>query len=234
MQHPRQTIPIFLIFLFRTENSATLIRMTLPVTGKNVRVDLLHPTFKARLEALLNNEPEIAERARILSGVRSFAEQQPFDNYGHAVDIRLYGGLKWKTFVPIAKEYGVLQTVFSPQYEAWHYQWRNSKGIFQAPAMVGEKSEAKSVKKAKVDLKGVAAAIAQLGEQVARRPLRKGSRNSAVKVVQERLAAKGYKCGFPDGVWGRKTDKAVRAYQRANGLVIDGVVGKNTWARLLK
>ena len=78
MQHPRQTIPIFLIFLFRTENSATLIRMTLPVTGKNVRVDLLHPTFKARLEALLNNEPEIAERARILSGVRSFADQKYF------------------------------------------------------------------------------------------------------------------------------------------------------------
>ena len=92
----------------------------------------------------------------------------------------------------------------------------------------------KPLKKAKVNLKGVAAALAQLGEQVSRRPLRKGSRNSAVKVVQERLAAKGYKCGFPDGIWGRKTEKAVRAYQRANGLVIDGVVGRNTWAMLLK
>jgi peptidoglycan hydrolase-like protein with peptidoglycan-binding domain len=142
--------------------------------------------------------------------------------------------LTWAKFVPIAKEYGVCQTVFRPQYEAWHYQWRNSTGIFQAPAMKGEKSEAKSVKKTKVNMKGVAAALAKLGEQVARRPLRRGSRNSAVKVVQERLAAKGYRCGFPDGIWGRKTEKAVRHYQRDNGLVVDGIVGKNTWARLLK
>ena len=250
--------------------------MALPTTSKHVRVDLLHPTFKARLDALLNSEPDVVGRAKIVSGVRSFADQkyfwdgyqnklkgkagyshfnlaanphrkfggglfqgswhmqQPFDNYGHAVDIRLSGGLTWAKFVPIAKEYGVCQTVFRPQYEPWHYQWRNSNGIFQAPAMKGEKSEAKSVKKKKVDLKGVAAAIAQLGEQVARRPLRRGSRNSAVKVVQERLAAKGYRCGFPDGIWGRKTEKAVRQYQRDNNLVVDGIVGKNTWARLLK
>ena len=252
--------------------------MALPTTSKNVRVDLLHPTFKARLEALLNGEPDIAGRARIVSGVRSFADQlyfwngyqnklkgkagyshfnlaanphrkfpdpvkgpwqgsyhqQAFDGFGHAVDIRLSGGLTWAKFVPIAKEYGVCQTVFRPQYEPWHYQWRNSTGIFQAPAMKGEKSEAKSVKKTKVNLKGVAAALATLGEQVARRPLRRGSRNSAVKVVQERLAAKGYRCGFPDGVWGRKTDKAFRQFQRDHGLVVDAVCGRLSWAKLLE
>jgi hypothetical protein len=246
----------------------------LPLTSKKVRVDLLHPTFVARLDALLNGE--FNGRAKICSGVRSFADQlyfwngyqnklagkagyshfnlaanphrkygggqwqgsahmqQPFDNYGHACDIRLSGGLTWEKFVPVAKEYGVCQTVFRPQYEPWHYQWRNSNGIFQAPAMTGEKSESKSVKKTKVDLKAVAAAIAILGEQVARRPLKRGSRNSAVKVVQERLAAKGYKCGFPDGVWGRKTDKACRQYQRDNGLVVDAIVGIKTWTKLLK
>ena len=248
----------------------------LPTTSKHVRVDLLHPTFKARLSALLNTEPTVQGRAKIVSGVRSFADQlyfwngyqnklkgkagyghfnlaanphrkfgggsfqgswhmqQPFDNYGHAVDIRLSGGLTWAKFVPIAKEYGVCQTVFRPQYEPWHYQWRNSNGIFQAPAMKGEKTETKTAKKQKVDLKGVAAALATLGEQVARRPLRRGSRSSAVKVIQERLASKGYKCGYPDGIFGRKTDRAVRTYQRANGLVVDGIVGRNTWNRLLK
>ena len=56
--------------------------MVLPTTSKHVRVDLLHPTFKARLEALLNTEPEIASRARIVSGVRSFADQKYFwDGY---------------------------------------------------------------------------------------------------------------------------------------------------------
>jgi peptidoglycan hydrolase-like protein with peptidoglycan-binding domain len=154
-------------------------------------------------------------------------------NYGHAVDIRLYSGMTWAKFVPVAKEYGVCQTVFRPQYEPWHYQWRNSNGIFQAPAMKGEKSESKSVKKTKVDLNGVAAAIAKLGEQVARRPLRRGSRNSAVKVVQERLASKGYRCGFPDGIWGRQTDKAFRQFQRDNGLVCDAICGPLSWAKLI-
>ena len=246
----------------------------LPLVHNRVRVDLLHPTFVARLDALLNGE--FNGKAKIVSGVRSYADQkyfwdgyqnklkgkagyshfnlasnpdrkfggglfqgswhmqQPFDNYGHAVDIRLYSGLTWEKFVPVAKQYGVCQTVFRPQYEPWHYQWRNSNGIFQAPAMKGEKSESKAVKKTKVDMKGVAGAIAMLGAQVARRPLRRGSRNSAVKVVQERLNAKGYKCGFPDGVWGRKTDKAFRLFQRQNGLVVDAVCGPLSWAKLIK
>ena len=246
----------------------------LPLTSKNVRVDLLHPTFVARLDALLNGE--FNGSARIVSGVRSFADQlyfwngyqnklkgkagyshfnlaanphrkfgggqfqgswhmqQPFDNYGHAVDIRLSRGLTWEKFVPVAKEYGVCQTVFRPQYEPWHYQWRSSNGIFQAPAMKGEKSESKTVKKSKVNMNAVGAAIALLGEQVAKRPLRKGIRNSAVKVVQERLASKGYKCGFPDGIFGRKTDRAVRLFQRQNSLVVDGVVGRNSWKRLIE
>ena len=246
----------------------------LPLVHNKVRVDLLHPTFAARLDKLLNGEFN-GKYAKIVSGVRSYADQkyfwdgyqnklkgkagyghfnlaanphrkfggglfqgswhmqQPFDNYGHAVDIRLSGGLTWAKFVPVAKEYGVCQTVFRPQYEPWHYQWRNSTGIFQAPAMKGEKSEAKSVKKTKVDIKGVAAAIAKLGEQVARRPLRRGSRNSAVKVVQERLASKGYRCGFPDGIWGRKTDKAFRQFQRDNGLVCDAICGPLSWAKLI-
>ena len=227
----------------------------LPLVHNRVRVDLLHPTFVARLDALLNGEfngkaknklkgkagyshfnlasnPDRKFGGGLFQG--SWHMQQPFDNYGHAVDIRLYSGLTWAKFVPVAKQYGVCQTVFRPQYEPWHYQWRNSNGIFQAPAMKGEKSESKAVKKTKVDMKGVAGAIAMLGAQVARRPLRRGSRNSAVKVVQERLNAKGYKCGFPDGIWGRKTDKAFRQFQRQNNLVVDSVCGPLSWAKLIK
>ena len=37
-----------------------------------------------------------------------------------------------------------------------------------------------------------------------------------------------------DGIFGVKTDGAVRAYQKANALEVDGIVGPKTWGALLK
>lgn len=42
-----------------------------------------------------------------------------------------------------------------------------------------------------------------------------------------------YTSGKVDGIFGTKTLAAVRQYQEANGLTVDGVVGKNTWKKLL-
>ena len=36
-----------------------------------------------------------------------------------------------------------------------------------------------------------------------------------------------------DGIYGQKTDAAVRNFQRNNGLAVDGILGKNTWSKLL-
>jgi len=36
-----------------------------------------------------------------------------------------------------------------------------------------------------------------------------------------------------DGYFGPQTDAAVRAYQQAHGLVVDGRVGAQTWKSLL-
>lgn len=63
--------------------------------------------------------------------------------------------------------------------------------------------------------------------------LRRGSRGSSVVDLQQRLAAAGYDPGAADGIFGARTENAVRNYQRAEGLVIDGVVGPVTWERLL-
>lgn len=58
--------------------------------------------------------------------------------------------------------------------------------------------------------------------------------SQAVKRVQEALKAKGFRTGPVDGVWGRKTVAAVKAFQQANGLEVDGVVGPQTSAALFK
>ncbi len=46
--------------------------------------------------------------------------------------------------------------------------------------------------------------------------------------IQKALAAKGFDPGNIDGVWGRRTAAAVRAFQTANHLLVDGVVGPIT------
>ena len=53
-----------------------------------------------------------------------------------------------------------------------------------------------------------------------------------MKVLQQGLANKGFACGYPDGVFGRKTAKAVKNFQRARGLVVDAIVGPATWSAL--
>ena len=63
--------------------------------------------------------------------------------------------------------------------------------------------------------------------------LRTGSRGDAVRKLQEMLNAKGYTCGNVDGIFGSKTYAAVLAFQKANGLGADGIVGPLTWGKLV-
>lgn len=49
-----------------------------------------------------------------------------------------------------------------------------------------------------------------------------------VKTMQTKLNTVGYNCGTPDGKFGNNTDTAVRAFQLAKGLTVDGKAGKNT------
>ena len=63
--------------------------------------------------------------------------------------------------------------------------------------------------------------------------LRTGSRGDAVRKLQELLNALGYDCGSVDGIFGSKTKAAVLAFQKANGLGADGIVGPLTWGKLV-
>jgi N-acetylmuramoyl-L-alanine amidase len=59
-----------------------------------------------------------------------------------------------------------------------------------------------------------------------------GSTGDYVYQAQQRLSQWGYYTGWPDGVYGFETWRAVRDFQLNNGLEPDGVIGRLTWEAL--
>lgn len=57
--------------------------------------------------------------------------------------------------------------------------------------------------------------------------LRKGSRGNDVRTLQRILHL------FEDGIFGSITEESVKAFQRANNISADGIVGNTTWKLLL-
>lgn len=64
--------------------------------------------------------------------------------------------------------------------------------------------------------------------------LQKGSTGEAVRNLQNNLISLGYSCGSAgaDGDFGSGTEAAVRAFQKAYGLTIDGIAGPQTLAAI--
>lgn len=62
--------------------------------------------------------------------------------------------------------------------------------------------------------------------------IRRGDRGPAVRLAQNRLNMRGLEPGSIDGLFGNKTHRAVKRYQDERDLVVDGIVGPKTWARL--
>lgn len=63
--------------------------------------------------------------------------------------------------------------------------------------------------------------------------IKKGSKGDWVVIAQGRLVVAGYKIEV-DGVFGPKTEEAVKKYQADHHLTVDGIIGKNTWSALYK
>lgn len=57
---------------------------------------------------------------------------------------------------------------------------------------------------------------------------KKGSSGAVVSQIQTKLKNWGYYAGDVDGVYGSATERAVRAFQRKNGLTADGKAGAQT------
>lgn len=63
--------------------------------------------------------------------------------------------------------------------------------------------------------------------------LKKGARGNITKLLQEKLNNLGYNTNGIDGIFGNGTHNAAIQYQKSKGLTADGIVGKNTWRKLL-
>ena len=61
---------------------------------------------------------------------------------------------------------------------------------------------------------------------------KRGSTGSEVIQIQTRLKKWGYYTGEIDGIYGAKTESAVKAFQRKNGLKVDGIAGPQTLAAI--
>ena len=69
--------------------------------------------------------------------------------------------------------------------------------------------------------------------QVEQAPLKRGSRGLPVRLVQGHLNHRGFDAGVVDGIFGRGTKAAVKAFQESQGfLKVDGVVNGDTFGAL--
>ncbi len=61
---------------------------------------------------------------------------------------------------------------------------------------------------------------------------KRGSSGATVTQIQTRLKSWGYYSGSVDGIYGSETERAVKYFQRTNGLTADGQAGDKTLAAL--
>jgi len=59
-----------------------------------------------------------------------------------------------------------------------------------------------------------------------------GLQGEDVRLLQSKLESLGYDVGPIDGIFGPQTEQAVREFQKDNDLVVDGIVGEETFAAL--
>lgn len=159
--------------------------------------------------------------------------QPAFGGFGYAVDFRITGkGITTAEVGKIARQYGMHAPV---RGEWWHHTPGTVRGnkFEWLPYDQGKEPPAPKPQ-------DVLAEVAKFVEACKDTVLRKGDRGPAVEFLQTQLDKDGHRLtrkGKPgagiDGAFGKMTDKAVRQFQQDEDLVVDGVVGPNTWNVLL-
>ncbi len=164
----------------------------------------------------------------------SYHMSQPaFEGFGYAVDFRITGkGITTGEVKKIAAQYGMHAPVRS---EWWHHTPGSVKGSKFEWLPYDASAEPPSP-----DPKDVLAEVAKFVEACKDTVLRRGDRGAVVEFLQTQLDKDGHRLtrqGKPgagiDGAFGKMTDKAVRQFQRDEGLAVDGIVGPVTWDALI-
>lgn len=151
----------------------------------------------------------------------------------------LYGCVKWLC-IELCKEFGI-----DPQYIKCHSELHREKCASNHADVThwwGKKNTSWSkytmnrlredVRKALEEQGYLKPVEETIKETIVRSTVRKGSSGPDVNILQTILNKLGYEAGSVDGIFGKKTLAAVKAFQKANKLKVDGVVGKNTWTTL--
>lgn len=76
------------------------------------------------------------------------------------------------------------------------------------------------------------AAMAGSGDTYPGQLFYNASKGDNVRKIQGKLREKGHDAGAEDGIFGRITTKAVKSFQKAQNLDVDGIVGPITWPAL--
>ena len=75
-------------------------------------------------------------------------------------------------------------------------------------------------------------AVISLAQSAEAASYKRGSTGSVVTQIQKKLSAWGYYDGAVDGVYGSRTEAAVKYFQQKNGLTVDGKAGAQTLAAM--
>jgi peptidoglycan hydrolase-like protein with peptidoglycan-binding domain len=62
--------------------------------------------------------------------------------------------------------------------------------------------------------------------------IKRGSHGNPVRRAQKRLTLGGWDTGGVDGIFGARTETAVKHFQTAQHLTVDGIVGPRTWDKI--
>ena len=104
-------------------------------------------------------------------------------------------------------------------------------GLWGKPRWISYETTATPAQPAQTASQATASALTVTGLPL----LRYGDKGECVRSAQLLLIGRGYSCGRcgADGEIGQDTYNAIIAFQRASGLQQDGIIGAQTWARLI-
>lgn len=159
------------------------------------------------------------------------------DNCTKAALSSRLGTFKWYALPPWVEYDSSVAEVSSNSFIKLYQQWLNTNNLagLVVDGIHGPKTRGASIKALQKWLGVVQTGVidAPTAKALRSNNLKRGSKGNGVRILQGLLYCAGYDpLGF-DGSFGPGCDRAVKAYQKAKGLLVDGEAGINTFTALL-